>query len=62
MDAALEIVTTPPAELTGQALLDEVLLRERGVTDFKKYRCDPEHEPPHLTVNAVPKVGRVQDR
>lgn len=56
-DAALEVVTTPPAELTGQALLDEDLLRERGVTDFTPYRCDPEHEPPRLTASGVPKVG-----
>jgi citronellol/citronellal dehydrogenase len=56
-DAALELVTTPPAELTGRALLDEDFLRERGVTDFVQYRCDPEHEPPRLTADGVPKVG-----
>lgn len=55
-DAALEIVTTPPAELTGRALIDEDLLRERGWTDFSRYRCDPDHEPPRVT--EVPKVGR----
>lgn len=58
-DAALEIVTTPPKELTGRALLDEDFLRERGVTDFTKYRCDPEHEPPRMVASEVPKVGRV---
>ena len=56
-DAALEVVTTPPAELTGRALLDEDFLRERGVTDFAPYRCDPEHEPPRVTAEAMPKVG-----
>jgi len=56
-DAALELVTTPPAELTGQALLDEDFLRERGWTDFTQYRCDPEHEPPRMTAADVPKVG-----
>ena len=56
-DAALEIVTTPPAELTGKALLDEDFLRERGWTDFTQYRCDPEHEPPRMTAADVPKVG-----
>lgn len=55
-DAALEIVTTPPAELTGRALIDEDLLRERGWTDFSRYRCEPDHEPPRVT--QVPKVGR----
>lgn len=58
-DAALEAVTSPPAELTGRALLDEDFLRERGVTDFSKYRCDPEHEPPRITAAEVGKVGRV---
>jgi len=58
-DAALELVTTPPAELTGQALLDEDFLRERGWTDFTQYRCDPEHEPPRMTAADVPKVGLV---
>ena len=58
-DAALELVTTPPAELTGQALLDEDFLKMRGWTDFTQYRCDPEHEPPRLTAAEVPKVGLV---
>ncbi len=57
-DAALEVVTSRPAELTGRALLDEDFLRERGVADFTKYRCDPEHEPPRLMASDVPKVGR----
>jgi citronellol/citronellal dehydrogenase len=30
VDAMLEIVTSPPAELTGRQLIDEELLRERG--------------------------------
>jgi len=59
-DAALEVVTSPLMSVTGRALLDEDFLRERGVTDFNKYRCDPEHEPPRLTAADVPKVGRVQ--
>ena len=61
-DAALELVTTPPAELTGQALLDEDFLKMRGWTDFTQYRCDPEHEPPRLTAADVPKVGLVPRR
>jgi citronellol/citronellal dehydrogenase len=44
-DAAWEIVTTPGVELTGQAILDEDLLRERGVTDFDKYLSSPGGEP-----------------
>lgn len=58
-DAALEIVTTPPADLTGRALLDEDFLRERGVTDFTKYRVDPEHEPARLVSHETTDVGRV---
>jgi citronellol/citronellal dehydrogenase len=50
-DAVLEIVTTAPAELTGRALIDEDFLRERGWTDFTRYRCDPDHEPPRLSVD-----------
>ncbi len=50
-DAVLEIVTTPPgAGLTGRALVDEDFLRERGWTDFARYRCDPDHEPPRIAV------------
>lgn len=58
-DAALELVTGPLMSVTGRALLDEDFLRERGVTDFDKYRCDPEHEPPRIAAADVPKVGRV---
>jgi citronellol/citronellal dehydrogenase len=47
-DATLEIVTTSPLELSGQALLDEDFLRQRGWTDFSAYRCDPNHEPPRV--------------
>jgi citronellol/citronellal dehydrogenase len=57
VDAALELVTTPPAALSGQAVLDEDLLRARGWTDFSKYRCDPEHEPPRVMPDSMPRVG-----
>lgn len=36
-DAAYEILTSPSQELTGQTLLDEEILRARGVTDFSQY-------------------------
>ena len=58
-DATLEIVSMKPGELSGQALLDEDFLRERGVTDFTKYRCDPASEPPRLAAKDLPKVGLV---
>ncbi len=41
-DAAREILITGNLSLTGQTLLDEDLLRERGVEDFRHYACDPE--------------------
>ena len=56
-DCMLEIVTTPPKELTGRALLDEDFLRERGITDFAKYRCDPNSEPPRMMAKDIPRVG-----
>ena len=56
-DAALELVTSPPAAVTGRAILDEDFLRERGWTDFVQYRCDPEYEPPRVTLAHALKVG-----
>ncbi|AOS96114.1 D-beta-hydroxybutyrate dehydrogenase [Microbulbifer aggregans] len=41
-DAAFEILQTQNNELTGQQLIDEELLRERGVTDFTEYAHNPE--------------------
>ena len=40
-DAAYEILTTEDCALTGQALVDEHFLRQRGVTDFSRYAYDP---------------------
>lgn len=59
-DATLEIVTSPASSLTGRALLDEDFLRERGVTDFTPYRCDPDHEPPRLLARDLPSRGVVE--
>ena len=61
-DATLAIVSKPPGQLTGQALLDEDLLRSEGVTDFVQYRCDPAHEPPHIMARDFPNVGLVPGR
>ncbi len=36
-DATLELVCKPPHEITGEALLDEDILRGVGVTDFSGY-------------------------
>lgn len=40
-DAAYEVLTTPALGLTGEWLIDEALLRTRGVTDFERYDTTP---------------------
>ncbi len=52
-DATLALVSKDPAERTGQALLDEDVLRAEGVTDFAPYRCDPETEPLRLDLSML---------
>lgn len=44
-DAACEIVTSDPTQITGQVFIDEELLRSRGYKDFEKYKMDPKGEP-----------------
>lgn len=44
-DAAYEILATEGLALSGKALLDEDLLRERGYTDFERYLTTPGVEP-----------------
>ncbi len=39
VDCVLRLVQKDPAEITGQALLDEDFLRQEGVTDFGNYSC-----------------------
>ncbi|WP_343349943.1 SDR family oxidoreductase [Pseudomonas sediminis] len=40
-DAAHAILASQGRSLTGRLLIDEDILRERGVTDFEQYRFDP---------------------
>ena len=40
-DAAYEILTTPDCRLTGQNLIDQQILSDRGITDLKRYAFDP---------------------
>jgi citronellol/citronellal dehydrogenase len=47
-DAMVAIFSKPPDDFTGQAVIDEDLLRAEGVTDFSRYRCDPAREPPRV--------------
>jgi citronellol/citronellal dehydrogenase len=44
-DAAHAILTTRSRERTGKFLLDEDVLREAGVTDFRRYAVDPSQTP-----------------
>jgi hypothetical protein len=55
----LEIVRQPPGTLSGRALLDEDFLRECGWTDFVRYRCDPNVEPPRITASDFPNAGMI---
>jgi citronellol/citronellal dehydrogenase len=40
-DAAHAILASQGRSITGRLLIDEDILRERGVTDFEQYRFDP---------------------
>ena len=48
VDCVLRLVSKEPAEITGQALLDEDFLRREGVKDFGKYACVPGTQPPRI--------------
>ena len=48
VDCLLRLARKEPAELTGQALIDEDFLRSEGVTDFGGYACVPGADPPPL--------------
>ena len=52
-DATVELLARDPRASTFRAWLDEEVLREAGVTDFSRYRCDPEHEPSCLSIELV---------
>lgn len=55
-DAVAAIVRKSAAELTGQALLDEDVLRGEGVADFSHYACVPGGKPRELSWD-LPTVG-----
>jgi citronellol/citronellal dehydrogenase len=57
-DAALRIFAKEPRTFTGHALIDEDFLREEGVTDFARYRCDPAHEPPRVGFDFDAQAGK----
>lgn len=45
-DAAYEIFLSSPQDVTGQIMIDEQVLRERGVNDFEAYRYNPDSNKP----------------
>jgi citronellol/citronellal dehydrogenase len=54
-DAAHAVLTTSARELTGRFLIDEDMLRERGVDDFTRYAVDPQRPPlPDLFLRDTP--------
>ncbi len=53
-DATVALLAKEPRLRTGKAWIDEDLLREEGVTDFTKYRCDPNVEPPKFAFRDIP--------
>jgi citronellol/citronellal dehydrogenase len=58
VDAALRIFAKPPASFSGHALIDEDFLRAEGLSDFSRYRCDPDHEPPRIEFDYKLAVGK----
>src|SRR5262245_566554 len=48
VDCVVRLGQKEPKEVTGQALLDEDVLRKEGVTDFSGYACVPGTEPPRV--------------
>jgi citronellol/citronellal dehydrogenase len=58
-DSTIRIFEKEPKSFTGNALIDEDFLRGEGVTDFVKYRVDPNVEPPHVGFDFKVKAGRV---
>ena len=54
VDCVLRLVQKEPAEITGQALLDEDFLRAEGVTDFSHYACVPGTDPPRAPWAGMP--------
>lgn len=52
-DATYHLLLTDPAECTGQALLDEQVLKKAGITDFAPYACVPGSTPMAITWDSV---------
>ena len=51
VDCVNNIIDEDPYIFSGNQLIDEVYLRDKGETNFEKYQCVPGFEPP--TMNQV---------
>src|SRR5437870_5408686 len=49
VDCVFKLAQKDPAEITGQALLDEDFLHQEGITDFSRYACVPGTNPPRIS-------------
>lgn len=49
-DATYAILLRNPKKCSGKFFIDEEILAEEGVTDFTKYRCNPEVEEKSLAI------------
>ena len=52
-DAVAAVTAREPGEVSGQALLDEDVLKEAGVTDFDQYSCVPGTTPMRITWHGI---------
>jgi citronellol/citronellal dehydrogenase len=52
-DATAELLAKDPKTTRFRAWLDEEILAESGITDLTPYRCDPDVEPPPLSIALV---------
>lgn len=57
-DATLEIIKS---DENGKCLIDELFLRERGVTDFSKYSCVEGVDPPKMLLVENVEMGKAGD-
>lgn len=58
-DSVLRIFAKVPKTFSGHALIDQDFLESEGVTDFTKYRCDPDVEPPRVPFDFKFAAGRI---
>jgi citronellol/citronellal dehydrogenase len=49
VDSVLHMINEDPTIFTGNQLIDETYLRNKGHHNFEKYQCELGYEPPKLT-------------